>query len=94
MEIGLSPCGEKQRLKVPEIRVLVIFGLMEEEVMGEWGKLHNGELRNMYQLPNRNRMNKSKGMEGGMEGRRNTRNAYKISRKEKTCKGVYDRHLN
>jgi hypothetical protein len=29
-----------------------IFGSKRDEVMGEWRKLHNEELRNLYFLPN------------------------------------------
>jgi hypothetical protein len=37
------------RLRVFENRVLRgIFGPKRDEVMGEWRKLHNGELHNMY----------------------------------------------
>jgi hypothetical protein len=28
-----------------------MFGPKREEVMGEWGKLHDGELHNLYSLP-------------------------------------------
>jgi hypothetical protein len=31
-----------------EIRVLRIFGPKRDEVTGEWRKLHNGELHNLY----------------------------------------------
>jgi hypothetical protein len=37
------------RLRVIENRVLRrIFGPRRDEVMGEWRKLHNGELHNLY----------------------------------------------
>jgi hypothetical protein len=40
---------EEQRLRVFENRVLRrIFGPNRNEVMGEWRKLHNEELRNLY----------------------------------------------
>jgi hypothetical protein len=29
-----------------------IFGLKRGEVAGEWGKLHSGELHNLYSFPN------------------------------------------
>jgi hypothetical protein len=50
-------CGltlrEEHRLRVSENRVLRrIFGQKRGEVMGEWGKLHNEELRDLYSLPN------------------------------------------
>jgi hypothetical protein len=43
---------EEHRLKVFENRVLRrIFGPTRDEVTGEWRKLHNGELRNLYSSP-------------------------------------------
>jgi hypothetical protein len=40
---------EEHRLRAFENRVLrKIFGPKREEVMGEWRKLHNGELHNLY----------------------------------------------
>jgi hypothetical protein len=43
---------EEQRLRVFENRVLRrIFGPKRDEVMGEWRKLHNEELRDMYSSP-------------------------------------------
>jgi hypothetical protein len=40
---------EEYRLRVFENRVLRrIFGLKRDEVMGEWRKLPNGELHNLY----------------------------------------------
>jgi hypothetical protein len=40
---------EEHRLKVFENRVLRgIFGPKRDEVTGEWRKLHNGELQNLY----------------------------------------------
>ena len=44
---------EKRRLRVFENRVLrTIFGHKRDEVTGEWGKLHNEELNNLYSSPN------------------------------------------
>jgi hypothetical protein len=41
--------GEEHRLRVFENRVLRrIFGPKRDEVMGEWRKLHSGELHNLY----------------------------------------------
>jgi hypothetical protein len=31
-----------------------IFGLKRDEVTGEWRKLHNEELRNLYSSPSKN----------------------------------------
>jgi hypothetical protein len=44
---------EQHRLRVFENRVLRrIFGPKRDEVRGEWRKLHNGELHNLYSSPN------------------------------------------
>jgi hypothetical protein len=44
---------EDRRLKVFENRVLRrVFGTKREEVTGEWRKLHNEELKDLYPLPN------------------------------------------
>jgi hypothetical protein len=43
---------EEHRLRVFGNRVLRgIFGTKREEVMGEWRKLHSGELHNLYSSP-------------------------------------------
>jgi len=44
---------EERRLRVFENRVLRrIFGLKRDEVTGEWRKLHNEELNDLYSTPN------------------------------------------
>ena len=44
---------EERRLRVFEKRVLRrIFGSKRDEVTGEWRKLHNEELNDLYSLPN------------------------------------------
>ena len=44
---------EERRLRVFENRVLRrVFGLKRDEVRGEWRKLHNEELNDLYSLPN------------------------------------------
>jgi hypothetical protein len=43
---------EEHRLRVFENRVLRrIFGVKRDEVTGEWKKLHNEELRDLYSSP-------------------------------------------
>jgi hypothetical protein len=52
---------EEHRLRVFENWVLRrIFGLKRNEVMGEWRKLHNEELHNVYALPDIIRMIRSR----------------------------------
>jgi hypothetical protein len=54
---------EEHRLRVLENRVLRrIFGLKRDEVSGEWRKLHNEELRDLYPSPGINRIIKSRRM--------------------------------
>jgi len=54
---------EERRLRVFENRVLRrIFGPKRDEVTGEWRKLHNEELNNVYSLPNIVRVIKSRRM--------------------------------
>jgi len=50
----LSPTlREERRLRVFENRVLRrVFGPRRDEVTGEWKKLHNEELSDLYSLPN------------------------------------------
>jgi hypothetical protein len=44
--------SQKHRLSVFEKRVLSrIFGPKRDEVTGQWRKLHNGELHNLYSIP-------------------------------------------
>jgi hypothetical protein len=64
-----------------ENRVLrIIFGPKRDDVMGDWRKLHNEELRNLYSLPNIIRMIKSKRMRwaGHVARMGETRNAYRL----------------
>jgi hypothetical protein len=54
---------EEHRLRVFENRVLGrIFGQKRDEVTGEWRKLHNEELRDLYYSPSIIRIIKSKRM--------------------------------
>ena len=51
-EIWLLTLREERRLRMFEIRVLRrIFGPRRDEVTGEWGKLHNEELNDLYCSP-------------------------------------------
>jgi len=45
-----------------ENRVLRVFGPTRDEVTGEWRKLHNEELSDLYSLPNIVRVVKSRRM--------------------------------
>ena len=52
---------EERRLRVFENRVLRrVFGSKRNEVTGEWRKLHNKELYDLYSLPNIVRVVKSR----------------------------------
>jgi len=56
---------EERRLRVFENRVLRrVFGSRRDEVTGEWRKLHNEELRDLYSLPNIVRVVKSRRRDG------------------------------
>jgi hypothetical protein len=66
---------------VSENRVLRrIFGSKRDEVTGDWRKLHNEELHNLYSSPNIIRMIKSRRMRwaGHVARMREKRNAYRI----------------
>jgi len=57
------PARQERRLSVFEHRVLRrIFGPKRDEVTGEWRKLHNEGLNDLYSSPNIVRVIKSKRM--------------------------------
>ena len=53
---------EEHRLRVFENRVLRIFGPKRDGVTGEWRKLHNEELNDLYSSPSVLRVIKSRRM--------------------------------
>jgi hypothetical protein len=53
---------EEHRLGVFENRLLRIFGPKRDEVTGEWRKLHNEELHDLYSLPSIIRISKVRRM--------------------------------
>jgi hypothetical protein len=61
-ETWLLILREERRLRVFENRVLRVFGHKRDEVTGEWIKLHNEELNDLYSLPNIVRVVKSRRM--------------------------------
>jgi hypothetical protein len=72
---------EERRLRVFENRVLRrIFGPRRDEVTGEWRRLHNGELTDLYSSPNIVRVIKSSRMRwaGHVARRGERRGAYRV----------------
>jgi hypothetical protein len=72
---------EEHRLRVFENRVLRrIFGPKRDEVTGEWRKLHNKELHDLYLSPSIIRIIKSRRMrwEGHVTRMGQKRNAYRL----------------
>jgi hypothetical protein len=53
---------EEHSLRGFENRVLKIFGLKRDGVTGEWSKLHNEDLNDLYYSPNIVRVIKSRRM--------------------------------
>jgi hypothetical protein len=72
---------EEHRLRVFENRVLRrIFGPRRDEVTGEWRKLHNEELRDLYSSPSIIRIIKSRKIRlaGHVARMREKRNEYRL----------------
>jgi hypothetical protein len=72
---------EERRLRVFEDRVLRrVFGLKWGEVTGEWKKLYNEELNDLYSLPNIVRVVKSRRMrqEGHVARMREERGVHRV----------------
>jgi hypothetical protein len=72
---------EEHRLRVFEYRVLRrIFGPKRDEVTGEWKKVHNEELRELYSSPSIIRIIKSRSMRwaGHVARMEEKRNAYRL----------------
>jgi hypothetical protein len=72
---------EKHRLRVFGKRVLSrTFGPKGDEVTGEWRKLHNGELHNLYSSPDITRQIKSRRMRwaGQVARTGEGRNVYRV----------------
>jgi hypothetical protein len=82
---GCKTCSltlrEEHRLRVFENKVLRrIFGPKRDEVTGEWRKLHNEELRDLYSSPSIIRVIKSRRMRwaGYVAQMGGKRNAYRL----------------
>jgi hypothetical protein len=61
--VGTLTVREEHKLRVFENRVLRrIFGPKRDRVTGEWRKLHNGELHDLYSSPSIIRIMKSRRM--------------------------------
>jgi len=81
VKIWLLTLKEERRLRMLGNRVLQrIFGPKGEEVTGEWRKVHNEELNDLYSSPNIFRMIKSRRMRwtGQVACMRERRGVYRV----------------
>jgi hypothetical protein len=81
VKLGSLALREEHRLGVFENRVLRrIFGPKRDGVTGEWRKLHNEELRDLYCSPSIIRIIKARRMRwtGHVAGMGEKRNAYRL----------------
>jgi hypothetical protein len=85
---------EEHRLRVFQNRVLrKIFGPNRDEITGEWRKLHNGELHNLYSSPDIIRQIKRRRMRwaGHVARMGEGRNVYKVLVGKPEGKGPLER---
>jgi hypothetical protein len=80
LEVHIQSLRKEHRVRVFENRVLRLFGLKRDGVVGGWRKLHNEGLHSLYSSPNIIRMIKSRRMRwaGHMAHMREKRNAYRF----------------
>jgi hypothetical protein len=86
---GSLTLSKEHRLRVFENRMLRrIFGPKREEVTGDWKKLHNEELHNLYSSPNIIRIMKLMKMRGTghVTRMREKMNSYRKERRKETTR--------
>jgi hypothetical protein len=69
---------KESRLRVFDNRVMRIFEPKRDEVTGEWRKLHNEELTDLYSCPNIIRVNKSTRLAGHVVRMGERRGVYRV----------------
>jgi hypothetical protein len=80
LPVVLHKCGTWSLTLREECRLRRIFGPKRDEVTGEWRKLHNEELRDLYCSPNIIRVVKSRRLRlaGHVARTGGTRGAYRV----------------